>query len=66
MILCLCEAVTDRQIRQAVHQGADTVREIARTTRAGTCCGACACDVRKLLREARAAAAEEALPLAAK
>ena len=78
MIVCLCEAVTDRILRAAVRDGAHTVRAVARATRAGTGCGACACDVRRIVREERAclgggageaggeAACAEALPLAAK
>jgi bacterioferritin-associated ferredoxin len=70
VILCLCEAVSDRVIREAVRDGADSVRAIACRTRAGTGCGACACDVRRVMRETRAALAAEtqfeALPLAAK
>lgn len=51
MIVCLCEAVSDRTIRAAVESGANTVGAIARHTRAGTQCGSCACDLAKLLKE---------------
>ena len=51
MILCLCEAVTDRTIRGAVRRGASSVREVAACTGAGTGCGRCVCDIRALLRE---------------
>lgn len=70
MILCLCESVTDRTIRQAVREGADSMKAIACRTRAGTDCGSCACDVRRVMRETRAElcaeAAIEPLALAAK
>lgn len=65
MILCLCKAVSDRTIRSTVRQGARSVREIAAATGAGTDCGSCACDVRRILRETQQAPGE-ALPLAAK
>lgn len=51
MILCLCEAVTDRVIRESVRDGAHSVREITARTGAGRGCGACACDVRRMLRD---------------
>ena len=51
MIICLCEAVTDRAIRDTIADGCDSVREVAEQTGAGSCCGQCACDVKKMLRE---------------
>ena len=50
MILCLCEAVNDRTIREAVRNGASTVGAIAKLTKAGTNCGSCACDLAHLLK----------------
>ena len=67
MILCLCEAVTERQLRDAVRGGASTVSRLARQTRAGTGCGACACDLKRVLREEQCKIVDrDALPLAAK
>ena len=70
MILCLCEGVSDRALRDAVRGGACTVSHLARRTGAGTNCGSCACDLARVLCEERArrreAGESEALPLAAK
>lgn len=41
MIVCVCRAVSDRTIRQAVTEGASTLEDVARKCGAGTCCGAC-------------------------
>jgi bacterioferritin-associated ferredoxin len=41
MIVCLCHAVTDRDIDRVIEEGAATVEEIGRQCGAGTGCGAC-------------------------
>jgi bacterioferritin-associated ferredoxin len=41
MYVCLCEAVTDHDIRTAVEDGASSVAEVMLCTRAGTRCGSC-------------------------
>lgn len=51
MILCLCEAVTERAMRDAVRDGATTVGQVARRTRAATGCGSCACDLKRVILE---------------
>ena len=42
MFVCLCHGVTDKQIKQAVHQGASTVKHIAKELNVATQCGKCA------------------------
>lgn len=41
MYVCICNAVTDRAIRDAAARGVSTADELAAETGAGTCCGAC-------------------------
>lgn len=41
MIICVCKAVSDRQIRAAVNGGACCMRDITRDLGVGTCCGKC-------------------------
>jgi bacterioferritin-associated ferredoxin len=41
MFVCLCRAVTDEQIHEAVDNGAHTVDQLADTCGAGTGCGRC-------------------------
>lgn len=49
MILCLCEAVSDRVIDAAICEGAQSVREIGKRCGAGTGCGMCKVDLRERL-----------------
>lgn len=51
MIVCLCRAVTDRDVRAARARGADTVDGVAALTGAGTGCGCCRDVVAKILAE---------------
>src|SRR3954470_3228354 len=41
MILCVCQAVTDREVDAAVRAGARSVDAVAACCGAGTDCGAC-------------------------
>lgn len=50
MILCLCEAVSDDQVRQAIEAGSRTVVDVRRACGAGRDCGACCVEIRELLR----------------
>jgi bacterioferritin-associated ferredoxin len=46
MIVCVCKAVSDRQIRAAVKAGATSLRDITRELGVGTCCGKCVPEAR--------------------
>jgi bacterioferritin-associated ferredoxin len=54
MIVCLCRAVSDTQIKRVIAEGADTVREVARRCGAGTGCGACVPMVADMIDDAEA------------
>jgi bacterioferritin-associated ferredoxin len=41
MIVCQCEAVCEKRLREAIAAGASTVEEVGRACGAGTGCGAC-------------------------
>ena len=41
MYVCICNGVTDRQIREAVEAGCDTVAELTMRTGCGSTCGTC-------------------------
>jgi bacterioferritin-associated ferredoxin len=41
MILCVCRAVTDREVDAAVRRGAQSVDAVGACCGAGTDCGAC-------------------------
>ncbi len=57
MIICSCNVVTDREVRRAALEGASTLRELARSCRAGTACGGCRPALKALLEESRRDAA---------
>ena len=41
MIVCVCKAVSEKQIRTAVKGGANSLRDLTRQLGVGTCCGKC-------------------------
>jgi bacterioferritin-associated ferredoxin len=49
--VCLCRVVTDREVLQAVDEGAHTLRQVARRCGAGTVCGGCRPAIEALVRE---------------
>lgn len=54
MYVCICNGVTDRQIREAADAGCDSVSEMTMRTGAGASCGSCLGLVAELIDEARA------------
>ncbi|HTV50033.1 MAG TPA: (2Fe-2S)-binding protein [Steroidobacteraceae bacterium] len=56
MYVCICKAVTDRQIRGAIRQGADTLSELQARLPVATGCGCCRGSVLRLLAEERESA----------
>ncbi|MBT8070014.1 MAG: (2Fe-2S)-binding protein [Xanthomonadales bacterium] len=41
MYVCVCNAVTDSHIRNAVDDGVRTFKQLSRTTGCGSTCGSC-------------------------
>jgi bacterioferritin-associated ferredoxin len=41
MYVCICEGVTEDQVRSAVAGGACTIEDVGAACAAGTCCGSC-------------------------
>ncbi len=69
MYVCICNAVTDRQIREAAERGTTRLSQLRKECGVPGDCGRCARHAHELLREARAARrepdfAESALPSA--
>ncbi len=50
MLVCHCNGISDRAIRQAVRNGAQTPGEVARDCGAGNGCGGCLRTVSRLIR----------------
>jgi bacterioferritin-associated ferredoxin len=57
--ICLCNAITERQVRECAQGGTHSVEELASTLGIGTCCGRCRDCAAQVLAEARN---ENALP----
>lgn len=51
MYVCVCHAVTDSQIRQAVTQGACSMRLLRQELNVASSCGKCACMTQELLKQ---------------
>jgi bacterioferritin-associated ferredoxin len=49
MIVCVCKAVSERQIRSAVKDGAASLRDLTRDLGVGTCCGKCLPEAKEAL-----------------
>lgn len=52
MYICVCHAVTDRQIRQAVESGARNLKDLRRELGVARDCGRCASCAHECLKEA--------------
>ncbi len=53
MYVCVCQAVTEKQVYQAVCEGARTVKDLQHDLGVITECGRCASCVKKCLHDAR-------------
>ncbi|SFW26888.1 (2Fe-2S)-binding protein [Nitrosovibrio sp. Nv17] len=52
MYICVCKGVTDNAIREAVHKGADRMRDLKATLGVSEQCGVCACHAKEVLEQA--------------
>lgn len=51
MYVCICKGVTDGAIREAVHRGADRMRDLKTDLGVSAQCGMCACHAREVLEQ---------------
>lgn len=51
MYVCLCQGVTDGQIREAILDGCCSYREVRNATGVATQCGKCACLAKEVVRD---------------
>lgn len=49
MYVCICNAVTDRQIVEALSEGADTLAKLQKKLAVSTCCGSCITAIEDIL-----------------
>ena len=50
MYICVCQAVTDREIHQAARNGAKTLKDLRRDLGVGVDCGRCVSCARQCLK----------------
>ncbi len=51
MYVCVCKGITDTQIRAAVEDGANSLRDVRNTLGVASQCGKCGILTREILRE---------------
>lgn len=51
MYVCLCQGVTDGQIREAIYDGCCSYRDVRETLGVASQCGKCACLAKQVVRE---------------
>ena len=51
MIVCVCNNISDREIRQAVDLGLSSMAELRRDLGVATCCGKCAPCAKQVLND---------------
>jgi bacterioferritin-associated ferredoxin len=62
MYVCLCSAVTDREIRQCAELGARSLEDVREALGVAIGCGKCEQVARALISEARGTAADALTP----
>jgi bacterioferritin-associated ferredoxin len=58
MVVCVCHAVCEREVRDAIEGGAASVAEVTQTCRAGGDCGACHATIHQMISQEIAQGAE--------
>jgi bacterioferritin-associated ferredoxin len=51
MIVCVCNNISDREIREAVALGISSMADLYKELGVGTCCGKCVSYAREVLHE---------------
>jgi len=49
MYVCVCHAISDRQIREAVERGAESLAEVQAYLPVASCCGRCEDSAREVI-----------------
>ncbi|MDC9727530.1 MAG: (2Fe-2S)-binding protein [Candidatus Thioglobus sp.] len=51
MYICICNAVTDKDIQTAINKGASSMNDLSKQLKVGTCCGRCISCAKKMLNQ---------------
>ena len=60
MYICICKAVTERQVREAIAGGCTTVGHLRAELGLGACCGKCAPEAKAMVSQCGAACGRRA------
>lgn len=52
MYVCLCQGITDKDIRNAINEGCCNYKEVRETLEIAKQCGKCGCLAKQLVKEA--------------
>ncbi len=63
MFVCVCNAVTDREIRYLARRGVDSLEELRMLTGCSDCCGQCADEAEAVLLSVTAPTPEPSIPV---
>lgn len=59
MYVCICNNVTERQVQQAINEGARSLRDLNRSLCVGSECGKCTCTARQIIQREQSARLDE-------
>ena len=62
MYVCVCNRVTDHQIREAAGRGVNSLEELGRQLKVATCCGRCRDCAQRMLNDVACAQWHGAAP----
>lgn len=51
MYVCLCHGITDQQIKEAVNEGANSVKDVSKSLKVATQCGKCAMVAKEIIEQ---------------
>lgn len=54
MYVCLCKGITDRQIKAAIQDGANTVAKVRKSLGVASQCGKCAVATHEIIQQSKA------------
>lgn len=53
MIICLCHAVSSTKLEKMKQEGCETLRQVQKECMAGSTCGSCVPDLKRVLKDAK-------------
>ena len=51
MYICLCNAITEKEVQQAIKEGAQSVKQLREKLMVARCCGSCLDSVKQCLQQ---------------